>query len=339
MDVVVPPLTSKRTLDLGVRYCPDMICAPCKLIFGNYVEALERGADTLIMLGGWGVCRLGYAIRGQQDKLRELGFRFEAVPFNLQDAQTDLIRVTQFLTRSSILNAFGAVRLLIDAMRSVESIERMALALRAREANKGDTDRVLATALQQVRNCRTHGDLRDFRQMFMEKFEAVAQDDTRDVLRVVLVGDPFTILDAFFNMDIERKLGALGVEVNRWFWLGDTIDLTHPIKEWFGLSRSAQARRAAAGYLRGEIGGFAYSTVGETILLAQEGYDGLIHLAPFNCTPEAVAGNILLSYDSHSPSPILHLSFDEHTSSTGLFTRLEAYTDLLRRRRQLKGKG
>lgn len=76
LEAVVPPLTSKRTLDIGVRYCPEMICTPCKIIFGNHVEALERGADTLIMLGGLGACRLGYAVRSQQEKLRDLGFEF-----------------------------------------------------------------------------------------------------------------------------------------------------------------------------------------------------------------------------------------------------------------------
>ena len=59
LEVIVPHLTSKRTLDIGVRACPEMICAPCKLIFGNYVEALERGAERLIMLGGPNTCRLG----------------------------------------------------------------------------------------------------------------------------------------------------------------------------------------------------------------------------------------------------------------------------------------
>jgi len=34
----------------------EMICIPCKLIFGNYVKALKAGADALIMFGGQGTC-------------------------------------------------------------------------------------------------------------------------------------------------------------------------------------------------------------------------------------------------------------------------------------------
>ncbi len=332
LEVVPPPVTSKRTLDIGVRHCPEMTCVPCKIIFGNYVEALERGADTLIMLGGSGACRLGYSIPNQQEKLRQLGFRFEAVPFNLMDAQADLVRVNQFLTGKSLLSAWGSIHLLVTSMRAVDEIEQLALRTRARELNRGDTDRVLSEAWKAMANCQTREDVHDFEQTYRERLQAVPLDPAREVLRVVLVGDPFTILDSFFNMNLEKKLAGLGVEVNRWFWLGSSINL-FPVKDWLGLGHFSQVKRAADRYLRGDIGGFAYSTVGETILLSRSGYDGLIHLAPFNCTPEVVAENILLEYHEQSPVPILNLNFDEHTSDAGLSTRLEAFADLLRRRK------
>ena len=46
LEVVVPPPTSKATLDIGVRYCPEMICTPGKIIFGNYVEAAHFCSDS-----------------------------------------------------------------------------------------------------------------------------------------------------------------------------------------------------------------------------------------------------------------------------------------------------
>jgi predicted nucleotide-binding protein (sugar kinase/HSP70/actin superfamily) len=36
LEAVTPPFPSRRTLDLGVSHCPEMTCAPCKLLFGNY---------------------------------------------------------------------------------------------------------------------------------------------------------------------------------------------------------------------------------------------------------------------------------------------------------------
>jgi hypothetical protein len=46
LEPVTPPFPSRRTLDLGVRHCPEMTCAPCKILFGNYYEGLELGAPT-----------------------------------------------------------------------------------------------------------------------------------------------------------------------------------------------------------------------------------------------------------------------------------------------------
>jgi hypothetical protein len=103
--------------------------------------------------------------------------------------------------------------------------------------------------------------------------------------------------------------------------------------------RNVQRSRAAEPYLSHNIGGFARSTVGSAVLLSREGVDGLIHLAPFNCTPEVMAHNALLALQRECPIPILSLSFDEHTGRAGLLTRLEAFVDLLERRRQLRPEG
>jgi predicted nucleotide-binding protein (sugar kinase/HSP70/actin superfamily) len=58
IEVVATPAVSRRTLDIGVQGTPEGLCIPCKLLFGNYVEAAERGATDIIMLGGPGTCRL-----------------------------------------------------------------------------------------------------------------------------------------------------------------------------------------------------------------------------------------------------------------------------------------
>ena len=39
--VIVPPATTKRTIELGAKYSPDFVCVPFKYNLGNYIEALE----------------------------------------------------------------------------------------------------------------------------------------------------------------------------------------------------------------------------------------------------------------------------------------------------------
>ena len=45
IEPFIPPYTSKRTLSLGTKNSPEAICLPYKLILGNFMEAIEGGAD------------------------------------------------------------------------------------------------------------------------------------------------------------------------------------------------------------------------------------------------------------------------------------------------------
>ena len=73
LEVILPPATSKRTLTLGSAHAPEFACLPLKINLGNYLEALELGADTIIMGGGVGPCRFGYYGEVQREILRSLG--------------------------------------------------------------------------------------------------------------------------------------------------------------------------------------------------------------------------------------------------------------------------
>ena len=73
--VICPPPTTKRTIALGSKYSPDFVCVPFKYNLGNYIEALEKGANVLIQCGGG--CRYGYYAELEEEILRNLGYEFE----------------------------------------------------------------------------------------------------------------------------------------------------------------------------------------------------------------------------------------------------------------------
>ena len=73
VDVIVPPPCSHRSLSWASKYSPDFVCIPYKLVLGNFLEGLERGANILILLGGPNNCRFGYYSILQRQALRELG--------------------------------------------------------------------------------------------------------------------------------------------------------------------------------------------------------------------------------------------------------------------------
>src|SRR5450756_716328 len=93
VECIVPPACSKRTLSLGVKYSPEWVCLPFKLNLGNFIEALELGADTLVYVAGPGLCRLGYYAKVAEQILRDAGYQFEICLLYTSDAADDLLCV------------------------------------------------------------------------------------------------------------------------------------------------------------------------------------------------------------------------------------------------------
>ena len=67
--------------------------------------------------------------------------------------------------------------------------------------------------------------------------------------------------------------------------------------------------------------------------MRRAGFDGLIQVYPLSCMPEIVADGILTDIRRKQGIPILRLVLDEHSAQAGLQTRLEAFVDMLKRRR------
>jgi predicted nucleotide-binding protein (sugar kinase/HSP70/actin superfamily) len=328
---VTPPFVSRRTLDLGVNHCPEMTCAPCKILFGNYFEGLELGADQLVLFGGPDTCRLGYVARPQAERLRDAGFRFTPHTLSLRGIAADILRVARELADPSPLDLVEAARTLVASLSLVDEIEQASLRLRPREHERGAATRLRDEALAAVRDCQDRAELQTRREAILTSLQAAPRDNGRRVFRVALLGDPYSISEPFFNMNLEQRLGYLGVEIERWFWLSKSLRL--PVLERVRHRSETQAREEEVGrYLGRDVGGFALPSLREAVAFVREGIDGLIHLAPFNCTPEIVAVSVLSRLARDHDVPLLTLSFDEHSGEAGLVTRLEAFVDLLDRR-------
>ena len=325
VETVTPPPTSRRTLDLGVQGSPEMVCIPCKLLFGNYVEAAERGATDIVMLGGPGTCRLGYSVAQQARRLREWGFAVRTHTLDLYHVPRDLLRLTRtFADGRPAYELVEPVRFLLGLLNLTDELETTALVARARERERGAVDRAYAAALERVAALRDRQELKEQRDEILGLVRAVELDPDRPALRVGLVGDAYTILTPFLNHNLEVRLGRMGVEVYRWFHYTGRINL--PLLR---RGRGGRARRAGSRYLKRDVGGFARATIGEAALMAQGEVDGLIHMAPFNCTPETVAQSALVALQRERGVPVLNLSFDEQTGPAGVVTRLEAFVDML----------
>jgi predicted nucleotide-binding protein (sugar kinase/HSP70/actin superfamily) len=339
IECVVPPMFSKRTMSLGVKYSPEWMCLPYKVLLGNLIEGLEQGADTVIDVRGPGLCRLGYYAKLHEDTLRDLGYQFKIKAFDWQAEA--IIALTKFIReilpgKKPWRVVVGELKFAIQQLALMEEIERRVHYIRPREVKKGEATRLWRGAGERVCAARTPAELKRVREGLLAELEAIPLDPAARPLRVSLLGEFYVVLNPFCNMDIEEELGKRGVEVTRSAWLTEWLK-AWLILEWVGLGHGHKVKRAARPYLSRDVSGDAVQALGETILHKEEGFDGIIHLYPFTCMPEIIAENIYPRLIKDHSIPVLPIVFDEQMARAGLITRLEAFIDLMERRRAKAG--
>ena len=62
--------------------------------------------------------------------------------------------------------------------------------------------------------------------------------------------------------------------------------------------------------------------------------DGIITINAFGCGPDSLMLERISRFSRKNNKPILHLSIDEHTGEAGFVTRLEAFVDMLYRKKR-----
>lgn len=82
VNIQLPPRTTEKTVQLGVRNTAEMVCFPLKPTLGNFIEALDNGANTLLMYDSQGQCRLRQYWKIQEFTLGSIGYDFEMYNIN-----------------------------------------------------------------------------------------------------------------------------------------------------------------------------------------------------------------------------------------------------------------
>ena len=133
---------------------------------------------------------------------------------------------------------------------------------------------------------------------------------------------------------MERELGAMGVQVRRSLTISSFLkDAIIPKIFKKGETHLERAYRLAKPYLMRDIGGDALECISDVLYAKERNVDGLIHVSPFTCMPEIMSQNIFPKMREDVNLPILSLIMDEQTGKAGYITRLEAFVDLMRRKK------
>lgn len=336
VEPFIPPYTSKKTLSLGTKHSPEAICLPYKLILGNFIEAIEGGADYVAMITSPGCCRLGQYGNSIENALVDMGYHARYIELSLYDGIRGMYNVLKEISGKNDPILFArAINIAIRKMFLLDDLEENLAYYRAREINQGDADKHYAKALQYIKDVEHSRDLKRAKKLAFDEMKKVKIDEKKEVLKVDLTGEIYLVCDAFSNQNITKELGKMGVQVRRSLTVSSFIkDAIIPKVFRDGETHLQRAYRLAKPYLMRDIGGDSLECVSDVAYANERGIDGIIHISPFTCMPEIMSQNIFPAMRENCDIPILPLIMDEQTGKAGYLTRLEAFVDLMRRRKR-----
>ncbi|ALB44811.1 MULTISPECIES: 2-hydroxyglutaryl-CoA dehydratase [Clostridium] len=336
IDYIIPEFNSKKSLEIGSMYSPDDMCLPFKLMMGNYIQGIEQGADTIIITGSCGPCRYGEYCELQINTLKKLGHNLN---FIVLDKPSE-IGPKEFLNRISSISSssdknmpqkLNALRIGFKVLNLIDKIEAKAHYLAGYEKNKNECKKLLSNCKIDAENSNSPNDMIKILNKYDKRLDSLEVCSDRNPIKVAIIGEIYTIIEPFSNLFIEDKLMEYGVSTQR--KLTPSWWAKNSIMSVVGMN-SLDIRKASKEYLPLYIGGHARECIGEAVMAAHDGFDGAIQIFPMGCMPEIVCKAVLPSISKDKNFPILTLVVDEMTGETGYITRIEAFLDLLERRKQ-----
>jgi Uncharacterized protein conserved in bacteria len=331
---VVPPFNSDKTLEIGLKYCAEAHCLPFKLFVGNMVQAYEMGADTMLITGGCGPCRLGYFGEMLKKQVADIGLNMELITLEVPDQGLKELasRIRKVSGTSNVFNITRVINAAKNISVRLDRLEQLAREKRAVQNVKGSVDKIYGGFQKNVLNVNGSENIEKLIKETETKLNQIDVNMDLKPLRVGIVGEIFTTIETYANFRIEKMLGEMGVMVTRPVTVSGWI-INEMIKKRLPLLKESKHEEAAKKYMPRMIGGHAQHTVGNSVLNALSGYDGVIHLYPLGCMPEIVSQAILPKIEEDYGIPIMTVIRDEMTGEAGFATRVEAFIDLLKKRR------
>jgi predicted nucleotide-binding protein (sugar kinase/HSP70/actin superfamily) len=135
---------------------------------------------------------------------------------------------------------------------------------------------------------------------------------------IAVIGHPYLVYDEYVNHRLLDKLWGMGVRVV-------TSEMV----------REEDLVRAVVGLEGRSYWTYESEVVGSGVHYLNQGVDGVIGVVAFGCGPDSLMMDLVERLALRTMrKPFMCLTLDEHTAEAGLVTRLEAFLDMIQRRKR-----
>lgn len=140
---------------------------------------------------------------------------------------------------------------------------------------------------------------------------------SRETINIGLMGYVYNVYDKFISMDIITKLKEHGINLITFEMLPEKVIAKELGRFKKRLFWTFSNKLLGAGYH----------------FLNNDKIDGIMHITAFGCGPDSYIGKMMELESDKKHKPFLTIRVDEHTGESHLVTRIEAFTDMLKRRK------
>ena len=298
IEVVLSDKTTKEIVSKGAALVVTETCLPVKIYVGHVLNLLEKGVDKIFVPSIQSIAPKIYncsKIRGLPDLIRNIIKRdFKIIEPTLDKSEKDQ-GLYPFLIES--VHCFG--------ITDFEPIKKA-----SKEGWK----------LYNNFHIMTRSGV-SYEKAFKNALEGniVLENNVKEFpISVAIASHDYNIFDEHACMKIFKKLEKMGVKVY------SSINLTDE-KKLEGLSTLEQKM-----YWANELE--MNGTAGH--YMSDNNIDGLITLTSFGCGPDSLMVEKITRKAKEFSKPLLNLTIDEHTGEAGFITRLEAFIDMLYRKKR-----
>jgi predicted nucleotide-binding protein (sugar kinase/HSP70/actin superfamily) len=321
-----------QTISKGVLYAPEFSCFPFKIFLGMIIQSIEKGAEVFVIPSPTSIIACQSADFGMAQKyiLQRTGKSFQIILLDNLNPADITKKFAKYTSKATIRNVSEGMIIAGQKIFLIEETEQYYMKIYT-SAGKERAERFLSKWLSEIDKTDSIIDLYNVGPRLRKDYRKHPKLNLKKYLKIAVIGDIYTINERFINNSIFERLSSQKIYTEKGISISAFTKIYSKSNPEDILSIN-QAKK----YLKHNVGAFSMHTIKSAIKYAEERYDGLIHIYPFSCMPEITVRSILPKISSDYGIPILYLPIDEQTGDAGFTTRIEAFIDLLKIRKEKK---
>ena len=297
IDIILSDKTTSDIINKGVEKVVSDTCLPIKVYIGHVLNLLEKGCDTIFV-----------------PSLQSCAYKIN---------NCSKIRGLPEIVRNVIDKPFKMIEPTIDKTEGISFKDFCYdLAYQLDVFDKKLIDFAIKSGWNVYDNFikMTNSGLsfNDALKNAIERKTITKPVEIVKPLSVVIMAHGYNLFDEHISMNLIRKLDKMGIKAYTSLNLTTEIAL-NSIKEIGEIQ-----------YWANELdltGTAAYYMLNNKV-------DGIIALSAFGCGPDSLMVDEIQHHAKERNMPMIHLTIDEHTGEAGFVTRIEAFADMLIRKKR-----